>query len=274
MLKIKEQIGKGLMGTVYKAEYNGKPCVYKIQKYTDLSDYERQIMFNKFAKKYKDRFMTLLTHGVIDNLHLQDSYYLVYQPVLKDTFTSIRSKLTEKEQLQMFYTIIELIDKMRKHGWVHRDIHGKNIMRLSDKWYIVDYGSVTMMKWSSDLSKKNSTDEIKKYFVNDLYNFILKTFFFHPPIKRGSNFESIVEKMKKTDKYKTVEKLLIHEQNKDDVIYLLFGYIFPDEFIKLHNLTTKHFLPKFRKLLVYCLIHVFDESYRKILKRIHLTIHD
>ncbi len=64
------KISHGANGTVYACKFNGTYGISKIEKYSGSTstkeNHMRQIIFNEFAEKHPDRFLTLLFSGVVN----------------------------------------------------------------------------------------------------------------------------------------------------------------------------------------------------------------
>jgi hypothetical protein len=172
-----DYIDRGRQGSVYHVKYNGRNCIYKVEKiradaikhneiYSTKYSYMRQIKFDEeVSRKYPDKFMILSGHGIINDCHekkhVSDDitgslrkeilsryaksdkcYYLIYYPVfnrrLSDMINSIY--IDKKQFLKMYYDIIERISIMHNLGYVHNDIHMSNIMELNNNFYLIDYG--------------------------------------------------------------------------------------------------------------------------------------
>jgi hypothetical protein len=110
--------------------------------------------------------MTLVSSGIINNCsHVQElpkflkgtyrkaaeqrALYakccvLSYKPVLKYTLASIKNKLSNDQKINLCKCLFKSLDILHKHGYMHRDLHGGNIMcdETMQKWYIIDYGSI------------------------------------------------------------------------------------------------------------------------------------
>ena len=71
-ISITKKLGSGVMGTVYLSKIDGHNAITKVEKYdgdiTTKSSYIRQLLFNeKIASKHPDRFMTLISSGIIND---------------------------------------------------------------------------------------------------------------------------------------------------------------------------------------------------------------
>jgi serine/threonine protein kinase len=129
--KVIKKLGNGVMGTVYLCRYNGLLATAKIEKVgsktssngdvmSSKGNYVRQVLFNEFAKKYPNRFLTLLFASVINGCifkqprpqdikdwptKFRDKWFaeqksdkcslLVYAPVLNCTMAKILADVSE-----------------------------------------------------------------------------------------------------------------------------------------------------------------------------------
>jgi hypothetical protein len=207
-VQIKKQLGSGWIGTVYLASVKDrskpgavrKDVIYKIEKakitYEMTHTYPRQIVFDAFARKHPDRFMTLVQHGVLEScshiqklepdapLHVKKAfdaqqkkfanvktcYYLMYEPVLEGTLNSIMHKLTRREYIDMVIQLVESINLLRKAGYHHFDIHDRNVMYRRSKtgkhrydWFIIDYGCIYHKSWPKN---KDDKRDLVKYSLD------------------------------------------------------------------------------------------------------------
>ena len=225
-VKIIRKLGSGVMGTVYLSEIDGVPAITKIEKYdgdiTTKASYIRQLIFNDaVAQHHPDRFMTLVSSGVINmcdhkqklpnfmkgakpaikaHHKLRDSWnkccVLSYKPVLAHTLRSVADKLSDDQKLVIFKHLKKSIEIMQKAGFKHRDIHHNNIMcdKTMKKWYIIDYGAI----WhKSFIPNFDDGDNVMGIDGNDLSLPIW--FFLKNPV-----FDYVEEKMIKLPLYKTM----------------------------------------------------------------------
>ncbi len=205
-IKIIKELGHGLSGTVYLAESGKRKFIYKIEKYV-LSEksllgtrYWRQVYFNgKVACYHPDKFMTLISHGVIydcehkqpipkhiskelelslkEKNKLTTCYYLMYKPILQQTWLDARDKIfsSKKKWYGAMYKIIEQVDIMRRAGFSHRDIHEGNVMVSGDTIMIIDYGLIVHPKFDKNyddvkLGLDKCTDLIDVLFTLSITN--------------------------------------------------------------------------------------------------------
>lgn len=157
-LKIINELGRGMNGTVYKCEWNNKFYALKIEKILEKditkninSKPWREIEFSEiFGKLYPDQFMKIYNYDIVNNCeHVQKykhsmSYVKnpeIYKEVAKSTYcirkiyelmdnTLENMKLKNDEFYSMTAQILYGIHLMRKHGYRHADITIENIAAI------------------------------------------------------------------------------------------------------------------------------------------------
>lgn len=173
---LSRKLGEGAGGATFLTKFNGVNCIYKIEKY-DKNDkasrglYKRLLYFNNdVAVKHPDKFMTLVAHGIIekcDHTHnipvwasghfrqqlvaknkLSGCIFLIYSPAYKSTLSEI--KLSEQEYYRCCYQIAEQLKIISDAGYIHRDIHKKNVMQGYDgNFHVIDYDAVFNKNFSA-----------------------------------------------------------------------------------------------------------------------------
>lgn len=319
---LQEKIGEGLFGSVYKVKFGNDAMIYKIQKITDYdgglkSEYHRAIDFNKIAKKHPDKLMVLKSYGIIENCDYkkEDSYknmdpkgkkffedrnkssnccYYIYSPLLEGTLDSIRYKIVENDKLyyDLLYQVIECIDIMRKHGFVHNDLQSQNIMYKSDgigyKWYIVDYGSITHHDYpQSKLDKLRGTPTLDLItfirtccIINTAQIYLNKNKIDYPTNKK------LIDRIKKSKDYDDIKSYIpiqffdypVENENNINMILLtiliLKYYDVYKEYIginKLVNVPTFDLICPNKELLGFIIKKCNSSTYSNILKKIRAT---
>jgi hypothetical protein len=173
---IEQEIGRGLLGTIYLATRGNKKFAYKIEQIFDkdvIKSYKsplyREIDFaTKMHSLYPLHFMKLYDWKIDDkcshkqdfsNLeHLPKNYQKYYQKlalskkcVIKlysyvDTTLNDFMWKTKKFNYAVFYDfviqIFYVVYLMNKHGYMHNDFHSKNIgLNKTTKKYITIFGN-------------------------------------------------------------------------------------------------------------------------------------
>ena len=239
-IEIKNKLGSGVMGDVYSSKIDGMDTITKIEKYdgdmTTKSPFIRQLIFNDMvAKLYPDRFMTLVSSSIINNcnykhklpkdvgpnikkeLKLRGLYekcsVLSYKPILKYTLNQVRNKLSAKNKLKIFKYLLKSINILHRHGFIHGDLHGNNIMcdKTMTKWYIIDYGAIyhkSFIKNTSDKFIASTGFENIQYLIwqfidNPVYDYIEKHHIKLP------DFKIIIKYIKDDERYIHIKKHLI-----------------------------------------------------------------
>lgn len=315
-MKIIKKLGEGVAGTVYLAEFNKmsnaqhEQYIYKLEKWLPRRDllkdvYYRQVEFDKFAKRYPNKFMTLKTHGVIDHCkHIQPipkfatgkfrtdlekknksdrCFYLAYTPIYKYNLKSTHNKLMKNIKLwyKMMYQIIEQIDLMRTAGFTHNDIHSGNIM-IDDNsnFHIIDYGMISHKNWP-----QNDNDKmIAKYGITDISMFLWNVSICNSVVIwaldnniKFPTVSSFTQRLTKYKEYDEAKKYVPQYWSKDTYNELLAFVIA----ILNYAVYKKCLGPKFamrkdililtteqKNLLLWIVKHSVEKNYLMILKKI------
>ena len=208
-IKIKDKIGEGVDGTTFKIKYEGKVCLYKIQKYefadNDFtSHYYRLVDFDhRIAKKFPDKFMNLIAHGFIEKCsHNQEipkwargsfrrilmdrnkresCLYLIYDPIYKITLDELWPTMTKKEYFRCCYQIAEQFSIMKENGFYHLDAHVGNIMMdHSGNFHLIDYDHVSNREYPINRYDQNKIDRYGSLEIVDfcffLFNVLVKQY--------------------------------------------------------------------------------------------------
>ena len=234
---------------------------------TTKSSYIRQLLFNdNLAKKYPDRFMTLISSSIINNckhkqknnkekrinkfLEIKEKYdkcfILNYKPVLKYTlFDYFKTKnIKPNDKLKIFKHLFQSIKIMHRYGFIHRDLHLKNIMCDKDmlKWYIIDYGAIY-----NDSFDKNKNDNKWNLPKNnyEFENMTLIWLFLDNPIwdfiqKENiviSKFKNIIKYIKNDERFENIQKYIPKNKSNiiNDCIILICATLYYDLYMESLN---------------------------------------
>lgn len=295
-LKIIKTLGYGMFGTVYKVEYKKKFYAMKIEHVLEKdlildkqSIFLREIDFCKnFASKYPNQFTCILKYDFIDNctykqkysfpintfaydtqkhlLELKDSKWCIWKvyDLIDYTLNKIINKLTLKQIYSMIIQLCWIIKLMELNGYIHGDIHLRNIGVIKTKskyinilgkqiptfgyiFKLIDYG---MVAHKSSKLYPHEKINAKYLFTNgeiisilhllinndNLWNWISK----HNIINDYKNNLKLLSKLPENKYIKKITK------NKD-LQFIVFQIIFPEQFQKiiLGQQFLKTFKPKF-----------------------------
>lgn len=277
-VNIIKKLGSGVMGTVYLSKIDGQPTITKVEKYdgdlTTKSPYIRQLIFNeKIALKHPDRFMTLVSSGVINDCKhkqqlpdfvknappkiqayhkLRESwtkcFILSYKPILKYTLNDVLLKnwLTSSNKLKIFKYLKKSIEIMNKEGFYHRDIHYGNIMcdEKLENWYIIDYGAIyhesfiknTDDKFIGTFSKIIDIISLIWAFIeNPIADYMIKHKIKWPPFKK------FIKHITNDDRFLTIQKYLsknIDTLFEKECITIICCLLFYDLYIDAIGMTN------------------------------------
>lgn len=299
-IEIIKKLGEGVQGTVYLVKSSNKKYIYKIEKYKpgEPDDaYSRQVEFDKFANEHPDKFMTLKSHGIIENCdHIQPipkwaqgkfkksledknksttCFYLMYSPIYKYTLGHM-SKVynSSKLYLSMLEQILEQVHLMHKAGYYHNDIHPGNIMSNGKYFHIIDYGLISNKKW-----QQNKFDERAGAYGDVDAMAILWNVAIDDPVMKYiqenniklPKYNTFINKLSKTEEWATTLKYMpkgINKKLKTDLRAFTMCVLYYDIYKKclgFTNVDLQH-NPKFPELLLYMVKHVND--YPAIIKKI------
>jgi len=152
-----KQIGKGGMGTVWKA-WDKKLTRWVAIKFLLVSEEEDVMRFQREAK-----LAARLRHPNIAPIYEvgesvatqageQTRHYLAMEYIDGQTMLSA-TNLPIAEILDLFMKVAQGIEAAHKAGVVHRDLKPANIMLTTDKWpYVMDFGLAKAIQAESSLS--------------------------------------------------------------------------------------------------------------------------
>jgi serine/threonine protein kinase len=154
------QIGKGGMGTVWKA-WDRKLTRWVAIKFLLAEETEGIERFEREAK-----LAARLRHPHIASIHevgeaaatspgRSTTHYLVMEFIEGKTLAAV--KLPQRELLEIFVKVARAIDVAHKGGVVHRDLKPLNIMIGNDNWpYVMDFGLAKASESDSSLSNSGA----------------------------------------------------------------------------------------------------------------------
>lgn len=270
-IKTVKKIGEGVYGTIYKAKYNNKDTIVKIEKLgDDFSDYREQVRFDVFARKHPTQFMILEAHGIINDCkHNQiipdyiegeyrktiieknksfECYYLIYSPIYKNTLYNVFPKLHSNYKLytKFLYQIINQLLLLHDAKITHNDIHTKNIMCDKDyNFHLIDYGRVIIFE--VDIKDKKRKNELNESILNDmmsLLNCIIPNSVLEYMADNKYNIITYDEQIKylsNCEEWQLVNKYLCLEKMTDSIKtklkFLLIILLYYDVYLKCINFT-------------------------------------
>lgn len=299
-VKIGKEIGRGMVGTTYLAtDKKGNKYAYKVEHVLDehleksfKSPIWRENMFAKhMGEKYPDQFITLHDFAFDhDCSHIQQyatpvkffdrSKREVFKRLAKSktcikrlyslvdgTLTNIWHSLSKKQLYSMLIQFVNIVMLLRKHGYVHSDLHMGNIGYIKTKkktislkgigkntsvetyGYIfkaIDYGLVKNITYKHML---NDT-ELKEFSNNDLANLIYwafnhATYYEYEKAMQDKHGKIGPATFKEYDAAfnKTPEKLILEKITPViSAQHVLFGLLYPAAEQKM--MLGKHFNPK------------------------------
>lgn len=330
-VKVIKKLGSGVMGTTYLIELSqGKEkrrYICKIEKIWESDSMFRldapiwrEIIFAKFCKKYPEHFMILKSWEIMNDCnHKQmspgwkmDTYSrknwtlrnkspycskLVYQPVLDGTLNTVLAspKLKLPQLASILSQIIYSIDLLIKSGFIHRDLHGNNIMYKKTtkksimlgkvecktyglQWFLIDYGLIIHPTFICKYMHKQQRREELNLLNNkhyDLARFIFLTI--NMPIwnmiEKNNLFDKLPNETKlvkmilKTPEFITIKKYLppIKEEpiTLNNCIFILFLLNYPHKYHEMLGFGDS----KYNKLILN--YDSIKDMYCNIIKRIH-----
>jgi serine/threonine-protein kinase len=146
---IKEELGRGAMATVYRAEdiKHGRDVAIKVLRPELVSGYEAERFFREI------RTAARLTHPQILTVHDSgecDGFLYYVMPFvgcesLRDRLESNR-QLPLEEAIRITETLARALDYAHRQGVLHRDIKPENILLNEGQPLLTDFGIATALK--------------------------------------------------------------------------------------------------------------------------------
>ena len=242
-LRVGKQIGAGREGHIYEAHDKTRTYALKRERIAKQSKpLEHEIDFaTSFANKQPD-FMHLYAYRILKD----DPWQLEARDIKSDrdrklfaakaklpyvvekVYTLVHAiNINSMHPVDFALNVLEKIQRMRKAGWAHRDLHGGNILTTAKGPVIVDYSLVIhKSQVSEDTWKRdcNDYDFVPDWmYWTDLWSHVKKM----PPFKNW-----IKELRKHPDKWKEAVRLA-QCRNPPDVVVgrvgaLLFAQMHQD----------------------------------------------
>lgn len=188
---MKNVIGSGTYGNIYKAKLNKKDIVIKILKEFDpIEFFSETIIHNElycgilslnesnsniYAKIPKILFTVKIQQKknvvyAIGMEQLTNSGYTFMENVIQDN-----NNIEVRDIMHMITSVSNVLDVLqRKYSFMHRDLHLSNIMYKKEQnkytWYIIDFGNSTMQIPTTSkkitVRKKSKSNNKKNTFMN------------------------------------------------------------------------------------------------------------
>jgi tRNA A-37 threonylcarbamoyl transferase component Bud32 len=162
--RIEREIGKGGMGTVYRASHLGleRPVAIKVLKQEVASDPEVAERFMREA-----RTMARLRHQraamIFDAGRLTDGRpFIVMEYVEGETLADTLARegtLSPERAVRIAAEICDVLDAAHSLGIVHRDLKPSNIMLTERGVCVLDFGIAKVLASASDATKTHATTE-------------------------------------------------------------------------------------------------------------------
>jgi hypothetical protein len=270
------------------------------------SEYFRQINFNeKIAKKYPNKFMTLIKYDIIKNCDFKhqvlenidykkkerfmrkqsqlNCFYLLYEPVLDGTYKDIKEEIINNEELLLDFLIqiIESINIYRKKGFIHTDVNMTNIMYKKYKstnynWYIIDYGNITNIKYPDSILDKERIDndpDYKTYLVSDILS-IIEKFCITSNIRNHKinytlkNYYKIINLFDDDTNDKIIKYIPINEFSKNLILrykIIIFKILYSKKYAEYYNIEYDNKKQLLKDKLLLCINHSNDDNYDNLL---------
>ena len=156
--ELKEEIGKGTYGSIYKTKWKLNNKYYAIKR-EKLKDINEVIKRENTFKIIKDFLKKTNCNGIItmySNLYFQKGidyrYYELMEMCDKDFEHEIKERAkyslfyTENELRNIMYQLITTLACLQKNHITHRDIKPQNILIVKGKYKLGDFGEVRAMQ--------------------------------------------------------------------------------------------------------------------------------
>jgi serine/threonine protein kinase len=296
---IKEKLGEGVAGTVYKSIVEGKSCIYKLERYLkekgSADPYWRQVEFDEDFRKTPG-LLKLVAHGVlIDCAHKQpippwypekhrwrlelknvqsNCYFLAYEPVLEGTLNQVKDRLTLDDIKQLALQLLKTINALKKKKWHHRDLHDKNIMFRKNKhgsfrWYVIDYGLAVR----ADFEESYDDRIMQQEFDGDIWG-IIWALIRNPELKDELNelppYDLFLERMRALEIYPQI-KTRPADNNRETVALILHSY---EMYLKCMGLSFRYSGEPVQAadIIKLCVQHADDEDFDVLIHEIEALV--
>jgi len=151
-----KQIGKGGMGTVWKA-WDRKLTRWVAIKFLMATEEEDILRFQREAKLAArlrhPNIAPIYEVGEAPGLHPGQTsrHYLAMEFI--DGQSMAGTELPLRETLEIFIKVAQGVEAAHKGGVVHRDLKPQNVMLTSDRWpYVMDFGLAKALQTESSIS--------------------------------------------------------------------------------------------------------------------------
>lgn len=128
--ELREELGRGTYGIVYRALKQGAPCAVKVC--NPDARVRREI---EAQQSYSHE-------NIVRILEAGESWYSM--ELCEDTLSSIGPGLNEEEKIEVLEGIARALAALAAKGHVHRDLSFGNILRVRDTWALADFGQVSV----------------------------------------------------------------------------------------------------------------------------------
>lgn len=162
--KLIEEVAKGGMGLVYRAEDQKLGRIVAIKELIlpkNVKEYEKELLIERFKREAK--VGSSLTHPNIvkffDYGQENDRYFIAMEFLKGDNLKDflINKYLNKEQLLQIFLQIAQGLDFAHNNKIIHRDIKPANIQVLpNNKIKITDFGIAKVKDTESDLTQDGS----------------------------------------------------------------------------------------------------------------------
>jgi len=295
--KIIKELGHGMVGTTYMVKLNQKKYALKIEKIshkhltfnTKFPEW-REIEFSeKFGNKYPEQFIQLYQYDIKENCdHVQEYHIDIDKlPYPQEVITKLKDKYESNYCIRKIYSLVDsdlskiindlnkkeiysliiqnayIILLLTKNGYLHNDLHGKNIGVIKTKkkfinimgiktptmgynFLALDYGLVTKDTWElSEYEKKFKNKDVIRIitklikYTNNNSN---KGFSDNKLLSIKEIDSNKFELNKKTEDWKTLSKYVSTDDDKIILMQIVYPktfqeIVFPDN--KINKLKYK-----------------------------------
>ena len=229
-VEILEELGYGMVGTVYKVKYKNKFYAMKIEHILDeeknkdikYSTWQEIDFMENFASQYSNQFIKMYAYEFVDNCTHSQKYTKNIENInqyLKNKFKTISQSSTcikkyyelldgsvedlikslNKNQIYSFIIQTAIIVKiLEKNGYVHGDLHCRNIGYIKTTQQFITYNNINIPTFGYIYKAIDfGTIMNNKYILNDFqtknYNSLFKKELSKPLISLLVNFDNFYD---------------------------------------------------------------------------------
>lgn len=150
---LREFIGKGKFGSVYKGEKKGKESFVAIKfeaKNAEIPLLKKETRILEYLARngLRDRVPIVFWYG----LHLNESICVVMSYLGETSLSNV--DLSLEKLFDWFQCAISILERIHFYGVIHRDLKPGHFMFYREKWVLIDFGFAVFEEDDSEKKEK------------------------------------------------------------------------------------------------------------------------